>query len=132
MRRVEQRDDSKYDCGVACLAMVVGLSYSSALSSFRELKLVDKLGRCKSIHKQLQGAIEFHGRGCSRQMFRSWRAVSGLCIVKVNLRSDGDWHWVVHSQDGKGQYVYDPKPGKSGRIRDFRGLKGHGQYLVVT
>ena len=132
LRRIAQRDWENGDCGVACVAMVTRRRYSSALKAFR--RLPQKAGSPKfyTFHKDLETMLRALKHRSERQRFRSWRNIDQHAIVKVNVRANGNWHWVVFDAGRSIATVHDPKPGKNYLITDFRGLKGSGEYLKVT
>ena len=130
MRRVEQKSDKMADCGVACVALVTNSSYKEAYECLHHLRNDD--GEHYSRHKELSDAIQTLGYFVRQKRFNSFRAIEGVAIVAVNKRKDGCWHWVVvNHSDPNTSYIYDPKPGKKGKLTDYRGLKGFGNYLLI-
>jgi ABC-type bacteriocin/lantibiotic exporter with double-glycine peptidase domain len=133
IKRVAQRDWDHGDCGIACIAMLAGVSYKDALAAFR--KLGGKKATTKvfgTVHKDIQEMLLSLGVITKQIRFKSMREIEGHAIVAVNRRKLGGWHWVV--LDGGRPYavVHDPKPWKREMVRDFRGLKGYGNYISLV
>jgi ABC-type bacteriocin/lantibiotic exporter with double-glycine peptidase domain len=128
LRRVKQRQFEKGDCGVACVAMIIGKPYEEVKRAFRERGLVSD-GEYFTCHKDLIAVLEGFGCTVKRRKFSSWRSVRFPAIVKVNVRAGNYWHWVVLAGDRR---ILDPKPGSPEVVTDFRGRKGKGQYLHVV
>jgi len=61
------------------------------------------------------------------------KEIKSHAIVKVNLKSTGEWHWVVYDAGRRYRAVHDPAPGKRHVIKEFRGrgLRGSGKFLEV-
>jgi ABC-type bacteriocin/lantibiotic exporter with double-glycine peptidase domain len=133
IRRVPQKDWEHNDCGIACVAMVTRRTYSAVLQKFRKLfpKKATALDY-STCHKDVEALVRKLGSKSHRRHFRGWREMSGLAIVKVNAKTNGEWHWVVYDGGRESATVHDPKPWKRALITDFRGLRGSGHYLRVT
>ena len=134
MKRVVQRKYDKGDCGIACIAciaciaMVTGESYERVEEVFYQHELVNN-GEYYTFHKDLIEVLDTLGFSAKRKLFTSWSNVETPAIVKVNLRSDNKWHWVVKA-DAKS--ILDPNPLASEVINHYRGRKGCGQYLLIS
>jgi len=76
--------------------------------------------------------LKMLGRATRRIRFTSWAHIQYHAIVKVNLKKNGTWHWVVFDAGRPYPAVHDPKPWKRRIVRDFRGLKASGHYIAVT
>lgn len=124
MRRVQQRSIEHADCGVACVAMLVGCSYRRA---FRAFGFADNQREFYTRHHHLISALEKLGCAVKRKRFRSWREIHSRAIVAVNHTQDRYWHWVAFD----GEAIFDPRPDRLGRKTDLRGLKGEGYYLLM-
>jgi len=127
VRRIEQRKYKNGDCGVACVAMITGMSYSKIHDVFESLGLIRK-GNYFTYHKDLIDVLHHLGFVVMRRRFTSWAEVQTPAIVKVNIRTGNFWHWVVLTES---RILLDPKPGVTDAITDFRGRRGKGQYLLV-
>lgn len=129
MKRIQQKSIRKADCGIACVAMVTNNSYASANA---KLMYLNKDGEHYSRHKDLISAINELGFSAKLKRFKGFRKIYSRAIVATNIRQDGRWHWVVINGEIDPPYIYDPKPGKPGKITDFRGLNCFGNYLEIT
>lgn len=129
LRRVAQREYKKGDCGLACVATITGTSYLRVLEEFRRLPKRRNDEEFYTTHSELQAMLRKLGWRSRRRQFAGFRNLVGHAIVKVNPRKDRTWHWVVFDGGRGVPTVHDPKPGKRRLIRDFRGIRGHGQYV---
>jgi len=130
MKRVEQKNDKKADCGIACVAMVTRSSYSKVK---KLLSKVERKGKFYTRHIDLTKAIqELGGYSVQLKKFSGYEHIPGIAIVACNKRDDGRWHWVAFNGNASRLYIYDPKPEKKGKITDFRGLAGVGMYLLIS
>ena len=136
IRRIRQRDWEHGDCGLACVAMVTGRPYEEVVAQFRNLPGKSTTKNLCTGHShliQMLHALKFHA---DKVRFKSWAHMKELknhAIVKVNLKSSGEWHWVVYDAGRRYRAVHDPAPGKRKVIKDFRGrgLRGNGNFLEV-
>ena len=111
MRRVSQLHPD--GCGVACVAMIVGVSFNEArrcMFGHQEITTT----RTRDIRKALR---EF-GIASSRLVrstprTRYFRNLEQDAILKTRSRSDNDWHWIVW--DGKHKKLLDPEKNKDDR-----------------
>ena len=94
MKRVVQKSYEQGDCGVACVAMVTGLSYGAVEKVFHQHNLVIE-NQYYTFHKDLIKVLDTLGFSVQRKRFISWDKVESPSIVKVNLRAGNYWHWVV-------------------------------------
>lgn len=132
LRRVPQRNWEKGDCGIACVAMVAGVTYEEALTAFKALPGRNEASNYYTSHREVEQMLAHFNLRTSRMKFDSWRALSAHSIVKVNPGKSGRrWHWVVFDAGRAEAVIHDPKPGKRHLIRDFRGLRGSG-YLIAA
>ena len=129
MRRLQQLSSDKLDCGVACVAMVADVTYRAA---FNALRFGLRATTFSTTHADIIRGLRKLGWSAQKVPFEGLRAITGRAIVKVNPYGKGRWHWIVFSSEGRVPYVYDPNPLRQGRITDFRGIRGHGRYLLVT
>jgi hypothetical protein len=104
VKRVPQLDE--YGCGLACVAMVAGRTYSH----IRESLEYGGVGATQL--RELRKIMADHGVSCGRRLipFRT-RNPTDLrfdALLKVNPRLRGrEWHWVIW--DHRRQRVLDPK-----------------------
>lgn len=131
LRRIPQRDWANGDCGLACVAMVAGVSYEEALGVFRGLDRPNENG-FYTRYREIEEMLTRLGCVTRRRHFRSWKHFDQHAIVKVNLCKSGTWHWVVFDAARASPTVHDPKPGKRSLITKFNGLKGAGCYIAIV
>ena len=112
LRIVKVMQQGHTDCGVACLAMATGISYGEAKAAFDANGLSARRGRkpaYASNFKELIGALAAVGVIAKRRIFTGWARVTGISIIKTNVRSNGDWHWVVaYRHAERGIVLMDP------------------------
>ena len=128
---VVQDDDT--GCGIACVAMIAGVSYEDAKAA-----VFSKSFRKKVFYTSgpdLRRGLERFGltlRPAARaRRFESWRRLESTSIVAVEQtpRNKAHWHWVVFVNDGTRRYVLDPSWPEIVRT-DFRKMEGRS-YLRV-
>lgn len=132
LRRVAQRNWDAGDCGLACVAMVGKAPYEKVLAAFRKLPGKAQASSFYTGHHHLEKMLVMLGCSTRRFRFTSWSKIEHHAIVKVNLKKNGTWHWVVYDAGRPYSAVHDPKPCKRRIIRDFRGLKASGYYIAIT
>lgn len=132
LRRVAQRNGDAGDCGLACVAMVSRKPYEEVLQAFRKLPGKSRTSSFYTGHRHLEMILKILGCTTQRIRFTSWHEIEHHAIVKVNLKKNGNWHWVIFDAGRPYRAVHDPKPWKRKIIRDFRGLKAGGNYIAVT
>lgn len=132
LRRVAQRNWDAGDCGLVCVAMVGKVPYEKVLATFRKLPGKDKTSSFYTGHHHLEKMLKMLGYPTRRLRFTSWHEIEHHAIVKVHLKKNGTWHWVVYDAGRPYPAVHDPKPRKRRIIRDFRGLRASGHYIAVT
>lgn len=106
MRRIIQLDAD--GCGVACVAMIAGVSYQGALRTMYGEKPV-----IKTLTSDLRRGLRSLGVECASELIRSskqrhYRNLRQDAILKTRTRADRDWHWIVW--DSKRQILLDPEP----------------------
>lgn len=103
MRKVMQ--GHKRGCGVACVAMVVGLSYWQTFHEF-PLDVQDRISRdikgttTGDLRKVL--AAFGHKIPARRTPTKKWPKEP--CIAAVDVKRNGNWHWVIWT----GRRILDP------------------------
>lgn len=105
MRLVRQL--TPYGCGVACVAIVAGVDYWTACEAIFGAEPPDDHGT--ETGDLRRGLSRLGVRSAPRLLALAGRPCSDLAtdaIVKVNLRQDGWWHWVVW--DLHRQRIIDP------------------------
>lgn len=129
IRRVQQEDEE--GCGIACFAMVTGMTYPQGKMFFQERVFLPTDRKPHTRHYQLRRALRKLRIATEKRLFRNWRSIETLSIVPINRRLDGGWHWVVFVPNNGRPYILDPAPGKDLRRHDFRGVKARGQYITI-
>lgn len=113
--KVRQRMNT--DCGVACLAMVAGVTYEVAAEAFTAAGLHLQRKNKKpfmSNFRELAAAADHLRVQLHQRPFRAWSDVCGATIVRVAPASSvpglstRDWHWVVAHRTATGIHIEDP------------------------
>lgn len=105
-------------CGIACVAMVSGVSYRRALkATFPHGIKKDYLTGYADLKR---GIAALGGKHAPRahNAPSSWGRIECTSIVRVNERANGNWHWVVF--DAEQRVLLDPGPGIARHIRQPR------------
>lgn len=132
LKRVIQKDAT--GCGLACVAMVAGVSYTQAKKAAIKSRTVEarqpyytSSGQVARILAELGGGAE-KGRRLSH-----WSSLTSLCIVGIGYKeAEGYWHWVVFVPDPTGGYVLDPRKSvTTNRRKDFSRMVPH-RCIPVT
>lgn len=120
MRRIKQLDAT--GCGIACAAMIAGVSYKRARKRAIELGIVgDRPPHYTTSGDVRRLLIDLGASAARGRRLTHWESVSGLSIVGINYSKEFDaWHWVVYVPSKRGSYVLDPRAAvKSCRRYDF-------------
>lgn len=103
LRRVFQQHDD--GCGIACLAMLAGLSYQQACLAIFD----DGQGDATSLD-DLRWALMAHGFRVPKRMTPFWEGwytrLDQHALLAVNPAPDGMWHWAVWDADSR--RILDP------------------------
>lgn len=114
------RQVTPYGCGVACVAMVAGVSYWAACEAIFGPK---PPRRHSTYTADLRRGLNRLGINTTDRLKplggRSLTALAVDAIVKVNPRQDG-WHWVIW--DAQRQRILDPRHPSYRRYRAVSGL----------
>lgn len=103
------RQQSDFDCGVACAAMASGESYWQALASAERLGFRDRPRPLSSNFKALAQLLQALGVRSRMQRWSGWAGVQQLGIIKVANGEKRNWHWVVAERtEHYGILVRDP------------------------
>lgn len=108
------------DCGVACVAMVAGISYGAALEAFSFTgesyhTSADDLVRALSLLGIRAGPKLMSLPGTGRRWMEEVRVLSKPAILKSPTRRDGTWHWRVYDPSRK--IILDPRSPPYSRLR---------------
>lgn len=108
MKYVKQ--DSGPTCGVACYAMITGITFKEAYKKIKKrmnnggLSTIDIVAALREDKYKIIGSTRLRPVGK-----KTWKDLSNLALVKV--RPDGcpmhHWHWVVWND----KKIYDPVSG---------------------
>ena len=103
MRTVRQRGES--DCGIACLAMLAGISWVEAR---KELFGSQARRGFRTNKDEMRAALRRLGIITSKklQVCKDPRRLTRDALLRTNLLADGNWHWAVW--DAKRRRILDP------------------------
>lgn len=106
MRVVRQR--GRHDCGVACVAMLAGVSYGRALEAVAGSRTRG------TTTKQLVAALRALGMETDGNRLRVMGTADivksrNRMLVKLSLEGTTNWHWLVWDPGGIGRFI-DPEP----------------------
>jgi hypothetical protein len=88
MRRVSQLD--KDGCGIACVAMIAGVSYREAQNRmFPDGKVTT------TMPDAIRKAMKLYKIACTKTQRGNYRRLGQNAILRTRRRADGDWHWLV-------------------------------------
>ena len=105
MITVHQKNSS--GCGIACIAMMLGKSYSQTKSKLMHVDNCITRNRFRINEEELENALNhFKIKLHNPTKTRSWQRVTQTSIVQINKIGDR-WHWVVF--DSKQGKVRDPQ-----------------------
>jgi len=112
MRRVFQDDEN--GCGVACVAMIAGITYDDA----RRIIFKHRRGTYTNTTDLRRALKRLHVRIAGRMTplgTLDYRRLREQAILKVNLYRGGTWHWVVW--DPRRKIILDPQRKHAKRYR---------------
>lgn len=90
--------EDSHGCGVACVAMIAGITYQDARQTFARLGYgVARKSKqpFSSNFTELMAALMEHGIRCEMKRWRDWEQLDSLGILKVDNGCKNSWHWVV-------------------------------------
>jgi|GEM_PF-1539849 len=132
MKRVRQRNYKLGDCGIACVATIIGMEYKPVKRAFVELGILREDGPFYTGHYDLIRVLKHFDFTTTMKEFVSWDDMEGNAIVKVNPYKPYYWHWVVyHRVDTKSGLILDPRPRYKEPLSSFKKHKGAGNYILV-
>jgi ABC-type bacteriocin/lantibiotic exporter with double-glycine peptidase domain len=122
-KHVRQLDDS--GCGIACIAMIAGKSYTQVKYELLKQKIISKeenefyanFSKLNKFAKALGISLK------SRKKADKWANIPETSIVSTDYGKT-NWHWVLFVKNKNDWYVYDPNDlkGKGGiKLRSMRG-----------
>jgi hypothetical protein len=113
--RVEQED--RFGCGVACLAMIAGITYAEARLTLLRYGLGSDQRRngkkpFSTNFTELMLVLAEHGKDTTKKQWKGWDQFEGIGIIKVRCAPgapQNSWHWVVAEQHSLfGVVIHDP------------------------
>lgn len=133
IKRVIQQDST--GCGIACIAMVAGISYSEAKRITLNNRILKKsVKNFYTTTKDLVNILNSIGIESSKgRKVRYWSSINTISIVGINyLETTNTWHWVVFIPNEDNGYVLDPsKKVKTENRKDFSRMRLRS-YLPIS
>ena len=109
-KKVHQQ--TRTDCGLACMAMAANLTYEEAYRHFDAVGLATPRARKPAFatnFTELRSALSQAGIPTRVRRYQSLAALPSRAILKVNVRPNGDWHWVFVERENENILcVFDP------------------------
>lgn len=109
MRRIRQKNGT--GCGIACVAMIAGESYSTVMKVARGIFQWEKDKRSfYTTSSQLRDLLlAFEHQSNRGRSVRLLSSLPDLAIVGINHNpKTNNWHWVVFCRDSDREYILDP------------------------
>lgn len=131
MKRIQQKH--RTGCGVACVAMIAGKSYSSVMKNAQLILGWEKSKRTfytdSSDLTKLLHSFSIKSEKC--RAVRKWSSISETAIVAINHNERTNiWHWVVYHREADTSYVLDPQSKREVR-KDFSRMRLRS-YIPVS
>jgi ABC-type bacteriocin/lantibiotic exporter with double-glycine peptidase domain len=132
MKLVEQLDND--GCGLACVAMIVGTSYSTIKKAADTILNTPEHRRHPSYlgtsAKHLNALLNSYGMWCSKRRIQVDNSdlLPDDCILAVRtpyIKNKKDWHWVIFKRRNGNYKIYDPGYNKIFYNFDKYNLKMH-------
>lgn len=125
IKRVIQVDST--GCGIACIAMVAGISYAEAKQITLNNEILKKsVKNFYTTTKDLVNVLNSIGIESSKgRKVRYWSSINTISIVGINfLETTDTWHWVLFIPNEDTGYVLDPsKRVKTEKRTDFSRMR---------
>ena len=124
IRRIVQKDST--GCGIACVAMLCGNTYSQVKAIATDFGFVPNNYGHSTESWQLRELLSHFGVKSDRgRRLSHWHSLNCFCIVGINYNKNSDkWHWVVYVPDESGGYILDPMGTiKTSERRDFNRMR---------
>lgn len=125
IKRVIQEDST--GCGIACIAMVAGISYAEAKQITLNNEILKKsVKNFYTTTKDLVNILNSIGIESSKgRKVRYWSSINTISIVGINfLETTDTWHWVLFIPNEDTGYVLDPsKRVKTEKRTDFSRMR---------
>ncbi|MFZ3066218.1 MAG: hypothetical protein WA277_13150 [Nitrospirota bacterium] len=116
-------------CGIASVAVIVGLSYQKAKAIANSLGIFAQDKNLWSKTSHVRKLLRHFGikTGSCQIPFRSWEALPDLALLSIKWHLENGrpyWHWVVFVREGGQSYVLDSKKSLRANLRtDFGRMK---------
>ena len=110
MKRIRQED--RTGCGIACIAMLNGSTYTEVMTVAAEVFNWDESQRTfYTSTSQLQNLLlKMNIPALKGRSIRKWSSMPDTAIVGINYNEKKDaWHWVVFRRVADREYVLDPQ-----------------------
>ena len=130
IQHVSQPDDT--GCGLACLAMITGLTYFQIKDQLiQQGKFKADTDDWGTTFNDIIQILQYYQLKTERKRkFKKWCNIPAkVAIASTNYDKSGCWHWVVFVRDIDGYFIYDPGKRRK-KIRDLRG-KMAGWFIEV-
>ncbi|MDO8908424.1 MAG: cysteine peptidase family C39 domain-containing protein [Pseudohongiella sp.] len=132
LKRVIQKDST--GCGIACVAMIAGISYGEAKRTAIAHGIVKKRPPYYTTSGELTELLRKFHRGATKgRKLSKWESLDRLSIVGINFSSThGTWHWVIYVPGIDAGFVLDPRKSvKTHKRTDFSRMRPRS-YIAVT
>ncbi|HAV2807924.1 cysteine peptidase family C39 domain-containing protein [Acinetobacter baumannii] len=124
IKRIIQEDST--GCGIACVAMVAGLTYNEAKQIALDNQILKSKKNFYTRSNDVANFLNFLGiKSQNSRKVCHWESIKTLSIVAINYREATDnWHWVVYIPNENKGFVLDPNKKIKNEIRvDFSRMK---------
>jgi ABC-type bacteriocin/lantibiotic exporter with double-glycine peptidase domain len=128
IQRVIQEDD--LGCGLACVAMVTGMTYWQVRTLAIELELYDPETSTGLNHQNMKELLDAYAL-TSSSMYRleNWHQLPAISIIGIKSTAP---HWVVAIRTRDDAYLIDPSPQIAHEYRrDFGRMRLLGDGLRI-
>ena len=136
VRLVTADTDRAANCGLACVAMIAGCSFSKV----RKLALEMGYGKDGIFYTDASDLRKLGSRvgitfARRKRKFKCWDTIPHRSVVAINYKEDEKenqyWHWVVLVRGCNLSYVLDPnKSLRSGKRTDFGRMKKNARWYL--
>ena len=124
-------------CGIACVAAVVGVTYSQAktIAATLGIHAADETLWSQTSHVRRLLRRFGYRAGVGESPFRGWDTLPDLALLAIKWRRDRGrayWHWVVFVRAGDAACVLDSKKALRSHIRTDFGRMKPKWFIGVT
>ena len=110
MKRVRQ--EHRTGCGVACVAMLSGATYSETMIiAATALNWSRSQRTFYTSSSQIQSLLlKLNISALKGRSIRKWTSMPDTAIAGINHNEkNGTWHWVIFRREAEKEYVLDPQ-----------------------